>query len=96
VDVDTIAVVTPSMTAFRLIVQREAIDVDLLARLVDTLVLPAPGVRRRGGSRLRPIGVGYGYRSDECLPRPPFDSYRRPSVRAGASRHHVRRGATSR
>lgn len=46
VDVDTIAFVTPSMTAFRLIVQREPVDVDHLARLVDTVVLPALGLGR--------------------------------------------------
>ncbi|GAA4821893.1 TetR/AcrR family transcriptional regulator [Actinomycetospora corticicola] len=45
VDVETIAFVTPSMTAFRLIVQRKPIDVNLLARLVDTVVLPACGLR---------------------------------------------------
>jgi AcrR family transcriptional regulator len=44
VDVETIAFVTPSMTAFRLIVQRKPIDVELLARLVDTVVLPACGL----------------------------------------------------
>lgn len=44
VDVDTVAFVTPSMTAFRLIVQRRPVDVALLARLVDTVVLPALGL----------------------------------------------------
>ena len=44
VDVDTIAFVTPAMTAFRLIVQRKPVDVALLARLVDTVVLPALGL----------------------------------------------------
>ncbi|MEJ2871072.1 TetR/AcrR family transcriptional regulator [Actinomycetospora sp. OC33-EN08] len=45
VDVDTVAHVTPSMTAFRLVVQRKPVDVDLLARLVDAVVLPACGLR---------------------------------------------------
>lgn len=48
VDVDTVAFVTPSMTAFRLIVQRKPVDVDLLARLVDTVVLPALGLGPAG------------------------------------------------
>ncbi|MDL5158766.1 TetR/AcrR family transcriptional regulator [Actinomycetospora termitidis] len=45
VDVETVAFVTPSMTAFRLIVQRKPIDTDLLARLVDAVILPACGLR---------------------------------------------------
>lgn len=46
IDVDTIALVTPSMTAFRLVLQREPIDVGLVAHLVDTVVLPALGLAR--------------------------------------------------
>lgn len=44
VDVDTVAFVTPSMTAYRLIVQRRPVDVDLILRLVDAVVLPALGL----------------------------------------------------
>ena len=59
VDVETIALVTPSMTAFRLVLQREPVDVDLVAHLVDTVVLPALGVAadpttRWPGARPRP------------------------------------------
>ncbi len=59
VDVETIALVTPSMTAFRLVLQREPVDVDLVAHLVDTVVLPALGVAadpttRWPGGRPRP------------------------------------------
>lgn len=46
VDVETVAYVTPSMTAFRLIVQRRPIDIDYLHLLVDTVVLPALGLPR--------------------------------------------------
>lgn len=41
VDVETIAHVTPALTAFRLVVQRRHLDADLLRRLVDTVVMPA-------------------------------------------------------
>ncbi|WP_299049931.1 TetR/AcrR family transcriptional regulator [uncultured Nocardioides sp.] len=41
VDVATVARVTPSMTAFRLAVERRPIDVDELMHLVDVVVLPA-------------------------------------------------------
>lgn len=44
VDIETIAHVTPSMTAYRLIVQRRPVDVAWLRGLVDTVVLPALGV----------------------------------------------------
>lgn len=55
VDVDTIAFVTPSMTAFRLIVQRKPVDVGLLALLIDTVVLPALGLTPSPGSVGSPV-----------------------------------------
>lgn len=47
VDIDTIAFVTPAMTAYRLVVQRRPIDVPHILRLVDTVVLPAVGLAAR-------------------------------------------------
>lgn len=44
VDVETIAHVTPALTAFLLVVQRRPLDADLLRRLVDTVVMPAVGL----------------------------------------------------
>ena len=43
VDVETFALITPSMTAFRLIVLRQPIDADEIWHLIDTVVLPAMG-----------------------------------------------------
>ena len=40
-DIETVALVTPSMTAYRLIVQRLPIDVPQLRHLVDVVVMPA-------------------------------------------------------
>jgi len=51
VDFETIAFVTPSMTAYRLIVQRRAIDVDWIRHLVDVVVLPALGLGSDGLDR---------------------------------------------
>lgn len=44
VDVDTIAHIAPSMTAFRSLVQRKPIDRDYLVGLIDAVVLPALGL----------------------------------------------------
>lgn len=44
VDVETFAMVTPSMTAYRLIVLRQPIDAEAIWHLIDTVVLPAMGV----------------------------------------------------
>ncbi len=44
VDIDTIALMTPAMTAYRLVVQRRPIDIPHILRLVDTVVLPAVGL----------------------------------------------------
>lgn len=41
VDIETLALITPSITAFRLIVQRKPVDVDHLVHLVDTVLMPA-------------------------------------------------------
>lgn len=50
VDVETIAHVTPALTAFRLVVQRKPLDVDLLHRLVDLVVMPAVAAGSRSGT----------------------------------------------
>lgn len=62
VDIRTVALVTPSMTAFRLVLQRRPVDIGLLVHLVDIVVLPALGLAggpaaRRAGARPPPTGV---------------------------------------
>ena len=49
VDVDTIAHIGPSMTAYRTLVQRKSVDRDFLIGLIDGVVMPALGLR--GGVR---------------------------------------------
>lgn len=44
VDVEAVALVAPSITSFRLVLQRQPVDVSLLARLIDAVVLPALGL----------------------------------------------------
>ena len=43
-DVETLAVVTPAMAAFRLLIQQQPIDAEFLVSLIDGVLLPAAGV----------------------------------------------------
>ncbi|MGT2427086.1 TetR/AcrR family transcriptional regulator [Amnibacterium kyonggiense] len=45
VEVDTIAHISPSMTAYRTLVQRKPVDREFLIGLIDGIVLPALGLR---------------------------------------------------
>jgi AcrR family transcriptional regulator len=46
VDVDTVAHISPSMTAYRTLVQRKPLDRDYLIGLIDGVILPALGLGR--------------------------------------------------
>ncbi|MFD1722869.1 TetR/AcrR family transcriptional regulator [Amnibacterium endophyticum] len=48
VDIDTIAHIGPSMTAYRTLVQRRPVDRDFLVGLIDGVVLPALGLPAGG------------------------------------------------
>lgn len=45
VDVETIAQIGPSMAAYRTLTQRKPVDRDFLVSIIDTVVLPALGLR---------------------------------------------------
>jgi hypothetical protein len=45
VEIDTIAHISPSMTAYRTLVQRKPVDRAFLIGLIDGVVLPALGLR---------------------------------------------------
>jgi len=49
VDVEMLAVLTPSMVTYRVLLLREPVDRDYLVSLVDNVLLPAVGLR--GGVR---------------------------------------------
>ena len=54
-DVEALAVVTPAMAAFRLLIQKQPIDAEYLLSLVDGVLLPAAGVDRgRPAAEVRP------------------------------------------
>ncbi|PPI19332.1 TetR family transcriptional regulator, partial [Rathayibacter sp. AY1B6] len=44
-DVEQLALITPSMVAYRVLLLREPVDRDYLVSLIDTVLLPAAGVR---------------------------------------------------
>jgi len=53
-DVEALAVVTPAMAAFRLLIQKQPIDAEYLLSLIDGVLLPAAGVDpRRPASEAR-------------------------------------------
>ncbi|NQX17625.1 TetR/AcrR family transcriptional regulator [Rathayibacter sp. VKM Ac-2857] len=52
VDVDMLAVLTPSMVSYRVLLMREPVDRDYLISLVDNVLLPAVGLR---GGAPRPL-----------------------------------------
>ena len=61
VDVEAVALVAPSITSFRLVLQRQPVDVILLARLIDAVVLPALGLTDPAAGRSpgpRPVPTG--------------------------------------
>ena len=43
-DIETLAVVTPAMAAFRLLIQKQPIDAEYLFSLIDGVLLPAVGI----------------------------------------------------
>ncbi|PPG52480.1 TetR family transcriptional regulator [Rathayibacter sp. AY2B3] len=45
IDVEQLALITPSMVAYRVLLLREPVDRDYLVSLIDTVLLPAAGVR---------------------------------------------------
>lgn len=45
-DIDTLCLVTPSMAAFRTLIERKPVDRDFLISLIDGVLLPALGLRR--------------------------------------------------
>jgi len=44
-DVEMIAMISPSMVAFRVLLERKPVDRDFLVSLIDEVVLPAVGIR---------------------------------------------------
>jgi len=44
-DIDTIAMVSPSMAAYRVLILRKPVDREFLVSLIDGVILPALGVK---------------------------------------------------
>ena len=47
-DIEQLALVTPSMAAYRVLVLRKPVDRHFLLRVIDDILLPAVGIRRTG------------------------------------------------
>ncbi|MGN6760160.1 MAG: TetR/AcrR family transcriptional regulator [Leifsonia sp.] len=49
-DIEQLALVTPSMAAYRVLVLRKPVDRHFLLRVIDDILLPAVGIRRTGAT----------------------------------------------